>query len=300
MTLLSVIDIFVGILTAWILYKTLEMISTPQIECYLRPRDSNPAVFELVVANFGKGAAKDVRIELVDVDEESFSNRHVMLSWREKGPFALIGPGETRTDIFGFSPNLLGEGADDNKEPLKSFRVVSTYRWTPLWKKYLPFGVGASVPISDSHEMDIQSFNNMVFEQSKDKIAEEVKKGFAKLTKEIEKRPRPPIPPSVRELDKETFRLLDGMMPELFAEMRTDLEKRPFCREFIVLHKGWIYNGDPDRPILSYYHEDHESLSPKAVILANSGAVTDVKFNDVERYLMSEKLVEYLTGREYS
>ena len=181
MALLSTIDIFVGILTAWILYKTLEMISTPQIECYLRPRANNPAVFELVVANFGKGAAKDVRIELVDVDEESFSNRHVMLSWRKKGPFALIGPGETRTDVFGFSPSLLGEDANENKEPLKSFRVVSTYRWTPLWKKYLPFGMGASDPITDFHEMDIQSFDNMVVEWP-DTVAEEVKKGFANLT----------------------------------------------------------------------------------------------------------------------
>ena len=82
--------------------------------------------------------------------------------------------------------------------------------------------------------------------------------------------------------------------------MRTDLEERPLCREFIVLHKRWMYNGDPDRPTLSYYHEDHESLSAKAVILANSGAVIDVKFNEVERYLMSEELVEYLTRRECS
>ena len=106
-------------LTLWASKQMLEVNTRPQVECYLRSRPDRPNVFELAVANFGKGAAKNLEIELIGVDEADFSTHSVQLSWRTKGPFALLGPGESITSLFGFGPSLVG----NDREPLKPFKI---------------------------------------------------------------------------------------------------------------------------------------------------------------------------------
>ena len=86
-------------------------------------------------------------------------------------------------------------------------------------------------------------------------------------------------------------------MPELFSEMRVDLKETPLYREFIIMSKTAIYNSG-GRSILAYYYEDHVDLSHKVTILANIGAVIDIAYNNVDRYLMSEALVKYLSESE--
>jgi len=82
-------------------------------------------------------------------------------------------------------------------------------------------------------------------------------------------------------------------MPELIAEMRKDVNKNPFTREFIIMSKNWVYNGT-GKMIFSYHFEDHEHLQGKMTMCENYGAIVKITFNNVERYEFTEDFVEYL------
>lgn len=82
-------------------------------------------------------------------------------------------------------------------------------------------------------------------------------------------------------------------MPELIFEMREDLNKHPFTREFIIMSKKWGYNGS-GKMIFSYYFEDHEYLQEKMTVCENYGAIVNITFNNVERYEFTEDFAEYL------
>ena len=82
-------------------------------------------------------------------------------------------------------------------------------------------------------------------------------------------------------------------MPSLFAEMREDLISCPLKREFILINQGSTYNAGEKKP-LAYIYESHENLADKAGLLVNEGLVTDITYNTVDRYVMSEPLVQYL------
>ena len=75
-------------------------------------------------------------------------------------------------------------------------------------------------------------------------------------------------------------------------EMRKDMSDTPLRREIVLLQRNWIYNGKGNE--LVYYFDDHPDLLAKFQILANHGLVSDIKFNDVARYMMYEELVQYL------
>ena len=87
-------------------------------------------------------------------------------------------------------------------------------------------------------------------------------------------------------------------MPEFFAEMRADLKSFPMKREFILMPKLSMYNAGRKEP-LSYHYEDHEDLADKVGLLVNEGVVTDITYNNVDRYVMSETPSRVL-GRECS
>lgn len=112
---------------------------------------------------------------------------------------------------------------------------------------------------------------------------------------------RPTPPDGVTDVNqpKETsgipFGRLKEQMPELFAEMREDLIRDPFVREFILIGEKWSYNPDPNKQIFFYYFETHPNLKGKLHILKNYGLVEDIKFNDVDRFLFTEQFVDYLT-----
>ena len=65
-------------------------------------------------------------------------------------------------------------------------------------------------------------------------------------------------------------------------------------REFVLLKKGWSYWAGGDE--LVYYFEDHSDLESKILILQNLGLLEDIRFNSVERFIMTEEFVEYLTS----
>jgi hypothetical protein len=85
-------------------------------------------------------------------------------------------------------------------------------------------------------------------------------------------------------------------MPDLFAEMRADLAAKPFCREFVLCGNRWSVNTDPNNPVLAYYFEDHPELRQKIRVLENHGLVTDISYNNLGRFSMSEELADYLKG----
>lgn len=85
---------------------------------------------------------------------------------------------------------------------------------------------------------------------------------------------------------------MERLMPALLAEMRQDLAANPLRRELVILKRGWSYwaNGNE----LVYYYDDHPELDSKLLILQNEDLIRDIRYNDVKRYLMSERLAEYL------
>lgn len=90
-----------------------------------------------------------------------------------------------------------------------------------------------------------------------------------------------------------TFERLDRMMPDLVSEMRDDITKSTFTRELIVLSKSWSYGGG-ERSYFQYFFEDHEDILSKLRIMENYGAIIDIKFNNVDRYELTEDFVEFL------
>jgi hypothetical protein len=89
------------------------------------------------------------------------------------------------------------------------------------------------------------------------------------------------------------FARLEAKMPELIAEMRTDLAENPFVRRFIAISRRVIYNGG-SRPEFVYYEDDHEHLIGKLQVCENYGATVEVPINNVPRWEFTEDFVDYL------
>lgn len=94
---------------------------------------------------------------------------------------------------------------------------------------------------------------------------------------------------------EDDFAKLEEQIPELLAEMRTDLLEHSFSREIIIKHREAIYNGRPEEVTLEYHFETHSYLRSKLRILENYGLVHNITFNDVPRFVISEELATYLT-----
>ena len=281
---LTVLSVAVALFLLVIARRTLFRSVAPQMECFLRPRESSQ-VFDLVIANFGMGCAYDVKLEL-QVDEDDFSSHHVVMEgWRStETPFAVIEPGGAVTNMFGMGPPLLGR----DKPPLKPFTARLTYEWQPFWAQRRKTD-------SQLRTVDIRAFQGLVPEWKKDELTETLKKELSKLTRAIERPRRPPLPADRKSTDAESLRRIEAAMPDLFAEMRTDLAKHPLRREFILQPKGAIYNAGSKEPF-AYYYEDHPDLDDKVGLLVNEGVVTDITYNDVDRYIISEPLAAYLSA----
>ena len=81
-------------------------------------------------------------------------------------------------------------------------------------------------------------------------------------------------------------------MPELIAEMSSDLKAHPLAREFFIVSKKWIMNLTSF--FLIYYYEEHENLDSKVQILENYGVVVDVTKGNAKKYRLMEGFVEFL------
>lgn len=90
------------------------------------------------------------------------------------------------------------------------------------------------------------------------------------------------------------FARLETQMSALLAEMRQDLTKNPLAREFVVLKRSWVYWAKGNE--LVYYLDDHPDLTNQLHILANQELVEEITYNRTTRYIISERLAEYLAG----
>lgn len=88
------------------------------------------------------------------------------------------------------------------------------------------------------------------------------------------------------------FERMERLMPALLAEMRQDLDAHPLRREFVVMKRSWSYWGKGNE--LFYYYDDHPDLDDKLRVLENERLVQDITYNNAKRYVLSEKLAEYL------
>jgi hypothetical protein len=92
----------------------------------------------------------------------------------------------------------------------------------------------------------------------------------------------------------EVFARLELQMPALLDEMRKDLAALPLRREIVLLKRSWIYMAKGNE--LVYYLDDHDELLSAMQVLGNHGLVSDITYNEVGRFLMSEELARYLVG----
>ena len=263
-------------------YRTLMRSVTPQVECFLRPRPASLA-FELVLANYGMGSAYNVSLSL-DADAADFEAHEVLIGASPtKLPFSILEPSGSITTFFGMGHRLL-----KNEPYLKPFKAEVEYEWQPFWTK-------KRRKVKRTYNMDVRPFKGLIFSPKKDKVAEELKKGLKNITDALKARPRPPVPCDRRSDDRQTLERMESLMPDLFAEMREDLIATPLRREFVVMSKDGAYFGG-DKAVLAYYYESHEDLPDKVGLLVSEGVVTDITYNNTDRYVLSEPLVEYLLG----
>ncbi len=144
--------------------RTLTRSVTPQIECYLRVRESSQ-VFDFVIANFGLGSAYRVGFQL-EVDEEDFDAHNVAMKQRATDiPFPVVEPSGRITNMFGFGPALLGKDP-----PLKPFKATVTYEWQPFWSRRRRVE-------ERRYDIDVRPFLGLVPEWKKDEVAEALENG---------------------------------------------------------------------------------------------------------------------------
>ena len=275
---------FITLLVLWLGFRiasrTLVRSVTPQVECFLRPRPASQE-FELVVADYGLGSAYNVSLNL-EVDEDDFDAHKVLIDWRKtETPFGIIEPGGRITTFFGMGHQLMG-----NESNLKPFKAVVEYEWQPFWAK-------RRRKEKQSYGMDVRPFKGLIYTPEKNDVAKTLKSELKKIADAIKNRPRPPIPRDRRSEDRETLERMESLMPNLFAEMREDLISYPLKREFILTGKGWTYFPGKKKP-LAYFFESHDDLADTVGLLVNEGLVTDITYNSIDRYVMSEPLVRYL------
>jgi hypothetical protein len=95
--------------------------------------------------------------------------------------------------------------------------------------------------------------------------------------------------------NNQIFSKIENLMPELLAEMSSDIKQHPLRRELVLLKKKWLFNSKED--LFVYFYEEHSDLKSTMRILENHGLVSEITFNDVTRYLFEENFVDYLTSK---
>jgi hypothetical protein len=88
------------------------------------------------------------------------------------------------------------------------------------------------------------------------------------------------------------FERMKRLMPALLAEMRKDLAEHPPARELVLLQRAWRYW--PAGNEFAYYYDDHPDLDNKLRILENERLVQNASNANLGRYVISERLAEYL------
>ena len=97
--------------------------------------------------------------------------------------------------------------------------------------------------------------------------------------------------------ESEQYFKIFRLMPDLINELIDDIKDNPLLRELILQKKGWTYNSG-GKKLLVYYYEDHKNLDEKMILLENNGLINDIKYNDTQRYILTEDFVGILMSLE--
>jgi len=84
----------------------------------------------------------------------------------------------------------------------------------------------------------------------------------------------------------------DDGLRKLLKEMKKDLIRDEYNREFYLMEKGWHFNFGGERTV--YYYEDHDNLKNKIKYLENNGLIYDVTEGNVKKYRMTEIFIKKL------
>lgn len=85
------------------------------------------------------------------------------------------------------------------------------------------------------------------------------------------------------------------LMPDLLAEMRTDLLNFPLCREFVVLEKAWTF-WYPEYQLFTYCTKTIPISTTSFGFWENLGLIRDVQgSSDVARFRIEEQFADHLT-----
>ena len=95
--------------------------------------------------------------------------------------------------------------------------------------------------------------------------------------------------------EKQKFKNIRKIMPELFNEMKADIagDKSCLVREFFVLPNE-LLTVSSSKPRFSYFEEQHHDLRNKLSLLLDAGFILDVSVTDTPIYRMSDKFVELI------
>ncbi len=95
---------------------------------------------------------------------------------------------------------------------------------------------------------------------------------------------------------KKQFLAIKKQMPQLLAEMSTDLAGEGYAdvREFFVLPNRKVCLGGSEKDRFIYYEEDHSNLRGKLDILENAGYIFDVTPKNTPIFRMTEEFVGLL------
>lgn len=124
------------------------------------------------------------------------------------------------------------------------------------------------------------------------KVLESIEKAIVKVNSNKDRNYKYTVLPSTTIDD--IFGYVSKLLPELLSEMRQDLFRQPFVREFIIIGKHWVYNSNPNNDIFEYYFEEHSYLRSKLRILENCGLIYDITYNTTDRFIISEQLAIHL------
>lgn len=90
-----------------------------------------------------------------------------------------------------------------------------------------------------------------------------------------------------------TLSEIKSLMPDLFKELRDHHKRSPLVRNLVVLPKsGLVYNSH--EPFFEYQADRFPDVYGSFQVLQNYGLVSGVCTEGIGRYVMSEKLAQYL------
>jgi hypothetical protein len=93
----------------------------------------------------------------------------------------------------------------------------------------------------------------------------------------------------------ESFERVSKLMPELIAEIRTDLlaNKEHVLREFVILHSERL-RFNHDKPRIELYESKLPAAKNQVAVLVSAGYVSVVRATDIPIYRLEEHFVAKL------